>query len=116
MANTEWPKVDANALSEEYGFKIILINDFQAVAYGILGLNQNDLIPMNKGVPAPSEPIIVLGPGTGLGVCRLFPSKVNGETRYQVWYDIFLINLGLVRADMSIIHHLMIWRQNIFNI
>lgn len=54
MANTDWPLVDGNAIGKALNIKpFILINDFQAVAYGILGLSENDLIQLNPNNPKP---------------------------------------------------------------
>jgi glucokinase len=43
------------------------INDFQAVGYGIDGLNDHDLAVLQRGKPAPEAPRAVIGAGTGLG-------------------------------------------------
>lgn len=39
MANTKWPQTCGNLVGEELNINpFVLINDFQAVAYGVLGL------------------------------------------------------------------------------
>lgn len=44
MANTKWPTSDGFAIGKQLGIEpFIFINDFQAVAYGILGLKVGGL-------------------------------------------------------------------------
>ncbi|CAD8088477.1 unnamed protein product [Paramecium primaurelia] len=89
MANTKWTQVDGNAIGQALNIKpFLLINDFQAVAYGILGLQETDLIQLNPKNPNPKENSVktVIGPGTGLGVARLIPSlKQNNVWEYNIW-------------------------------
>ena len=54
-----------------------LINDFEAVGYGVLGLTPEDIYELRAGVPDSNSPMAVLGAGTGLGQGFLLPS--NGE-------------------------------------
>ncbi|HIK56725.1 MAG TPA: glucokinase [Synechococcales cyanobacterium M55_K2018_004] len=63
---------------------VALINDFEAVGYGILGLKPEDLYTLQPGCPNPEAPIAVIGAGTGLGQgfllkigdrYRVFPSE-----------------------------------------
>lgn len=51
--------------------RIYLMNDFQAVGYGIDTLNPDDLITLQTGSLQIHAPRIVLGAGTGLGVAQL---------------------------------------------
>lgn len=48
-----------------------LINDFEAVAYGIGQLTEQEMLVLQTGQPAPSGPRAVLGAGTGLGQALL---------------------------------------------
>ncbi|HEY4732251.1 MAG TPA: glucokinase [Gammaproteobacteria bacterium] len=50
---------------------IYLINDFQAVGYGIDTLGPADLVTLQAGQSRMNAPRIVLGAGTGLGVAQL---------------------------------------------
>ena len=43
--------------------QISLINDFEAVGYGILGLNTKDLETLQPGEPKSDTPIAVIGAG-----------------------------------------------------
>ena len=58
-----------------------LINDFEAIGYGVLGLGDEDLYELQAGVPDRNSPMAVLGAGTGLGQGFLLP---NGE-EYRVF-------------------------------
>jgi len=50
---------------------ISLINDFEAVGYGVLGLDTKDLHALQGGKSCQDAPIAVIGAGTGLGECFL---------------------------------------------
>ena len=50
-----------------------LINDFAAVGYAVTDLEPQQWLDIRAGVPLPTAPIVVLGPGTGLGVCTVVP-------------------------------------------
>jgi glucokinase len=43
------------------------INDFQAVGYGIDGIQEHDLAALQRAKPVPEAPRAVIGAGTGLG-------------------------------------------------
>ncbi|MEW6332244.1 MAG: glucokinase [Pseudomonadota bacterium] len=47
--------------------RLQLINDFQAVGYGIAALGRKDLAVLQKGKPVKHGPRAVIGAGTGLG-------------------------------------------------
>ena len=47
--------------------KVILINDFQAVGYGIPLMKGKQIVQIKKGKKIPKAPIAVIGAGTGLG-------------------------------------------------
>ncbi|MEL7067737.1 MAG: glucokinase [Cyanobacteria bacterium J06581_3] len=50
-----------------------LINDFEAIGYGVLGLQPEDIYELQAGDPSDSSPKAVLGAGTGLGQGFLLP-------------------------------------------
>ncbi|MBE9019843.1 glucokinase [Chroococcidiopsidales cyanobacterium LEGE 13417] len=67
LTNLTW-LLEASRLEEELGIESIsLINDFAAVGYGILGLQESDLHTLQAGKPQTGTPIAVIGAGTGLG-------------------------------------------------
>ncbi len=59
------------ALGVDY---VQLINDFEAIGYGVLGLQPEDIFELQTGVPNPLSPMAVLGAGTGLGQGFLLPT------------------------------------------
>ncbi len=50
-----------------------LINDFEAIGYGVLGLAPEDIYELQAGNPSAHSPMAVLGAGTGLGQGFLLP-------------------------------------------
>ena len=52
--------------------RLDLFNDFEAVAMSVPHLKGEDVRQVVEGKPLPDAPIIVIGPGTGLGVASLF--------------------------------------------
>lgn len=83
MTNLPWT-LDGHALTAELGFPVRLVNDFEAVGYGIAALVESDLETLQAGEPQPQGVRAVLGAGTGLGEgfmvwqgesYRVFPSE-----------------------------------------
>lgn len=67
ITNLPWT-ISSQTLSREFGFRRArVINDFQAVGYGIEGLSPGDLSVLQNGKAVPAGPRAVLGAGTGLG-------------------------------------------------
>ncbi len=66
MTNLPWT-LDGHALTAELGFPVRLINDFEAVGYGIAALAPDDLETLQERQPQPQGVRAVLGAGTGLG-------------------------------------------------
>jgi glucokinase len=56
---------------ERLGFEARLINDFQALAYGVAHAVPDDYIVLQQGKSAPQGPIALVGAGAGLGVASL---------------------------------------------
>lgn len=67
VTNLPWVISAANLESETGIPHISLINDFQAIGYGIEGLGDDDLITLQQGVPLMHGVRAVIGAGTGLG-------------------------------------------------
>jgi glucokinase len=60
--------------------RVMLINDFTAVGYGLLTLDvHNECVVLQEGIPSANGPIACLGPGTGLGQCFLCPINDSGD-------------------------------------
>jgi glucokinase len=70
FTNSTW-SLDRMALARELGADVCLINDFAAVGYAVIGLDDADWHALGGGAPQRGFPIGVLGAGTGLGVCSL---------------------------------------------
>ena len=71
VTNLAW-RIDNRRLAEEFALPAVhLINDFQAVGYGIERLGDNDLVTLQAGRPRAEAPRVVLGAGTGLGTALL---------------------------------------------
>ncbi len=75
LTNAAWD-IDGPALRAELGIPVKLVNDFSAVAQGVLLLDPGDreqLLPLPHGrvpepAPDPRGTVLVVGAGTGLGV------------------------------------------------
>lgn len=89
-ANLPWT-LSVSALAREIGIaRTMLINDFEAIGYGLPHLRPDGVHTLQDGVPAQRSPIALLGPGTGLGVAfvtweedgyRVHPSEA-GHTSF----------------------------------
>jgi len=74
LTNAPW-EVSARALAERFGFeRVRLVNDFLVQAHALPHLTPTDLLPIGGGMRDPAAPMLVLGPGTGLGVAGYLPS------------------------------------------
>jgi glucokinase len=81
LTNLSWT-LAADRLQQELHIpQISLINDFEAVGYGVLGLSETDVYTLQKGEPDPTAPIAVIGAGTGLGQGFVIPTS----TGYRVF-------------------------------
>jgi glucokinase len=64
-------RLDSAQLSRDLGIaRVLLINDFKAVGYGIDALGPGDTAVVQVGRPRDHGPRMVLGAGTGLGVTQ----------------------------------------------
>ena len=67
VTNLPW-EIDSRNLAREFDFPHArLINDFQAIGYGIEALGAHDLVVLQRGEAVPRGPRAVIGAGTGLG-------------------------------------------------
>ena len=77
LTNLSW-EVDADVLEARFKIPhVALINDFEAVGYGIAALEGDDLLVLQQGKFQANGIRIVVGAGTGLGVAWLSCSN-NG--------------------------------------
>ena len=67
LTNIGWT-VDAADVKSKYKIgKVKVINDFEAVGYGVFELDQSDILTLHNGDRKSSGSVAILGPGTGLG-------------------------------------------------
>lgn len=67
ITNLPW-RINADACARELKISnVALINDFQAVGYGIDGLAEADVVSLQEGSEQAGAPRVVIGAGTGLG-------------------------------------------------
>jgi glucokinase len=67
LTNLPWDLEEAELCSSLDLRRVTLLNDLQAIAYGVPELQPGDTIAINPGNPGRHAPIAVLAPGTGLG-------------------------------------------------
>jgi glucokinase len=79
MINIDW-QFSSSELQTRLGLqRFFILNDFEALAFGLTSLGRDELLKVGGGEPLPNKPKAVLGPGTGLGVAVLIP--VDGAWR-----------------------------------
>jgi glucokinase len=67
VTNLPW-EIDGARLASDFRLRHVqLINDFQAVGYGIEALAPEDFVVLQSGAAVPQGPRAVIGAGTGLG-------------------------------------------------
>lgn len=67
VTNLPW-QLDSEALAHSFAIdRFSLINDFQAIGYGIEQLDAQDLVTLQKGNNVPRATRAVIGAGTGVG-------------------------------------------------
>lgn len=77
LTNLPW-RLDSEELSALLGIgRVRLINDFQAIGYGIDGLLPSQLETVQERPRLEAGPRLVLGAGTGLGVAQMFPCGLH---------------------------------------
>lgn len=75
MTNHVW-KFSVRAVRESLGLaRLIVLNDFTALALSLRHLPPNELQQVGGGAPLADAPIALVGPGTGLGVSGLIPAR-----------------------------------------
>lgn len=73
FTNSPW-QIDRDELRTQlHDANVVLINDFAAVGYAVTDLDASEWVSIRTGEPVSAAPIVVLGPGTGLGVCTVVP-------------------------------------------
>ncbi|MBU8545056.1 MULTISPECIES: glucokinase [Roseomonadaceae] len=77
MTNADW-SLSSTAIAERFGLsRVRLVNDFLALAHALPHLAPADLHRIGGGQAVATAPMLVLGPGTGLGAAGLVPSPTG---------------------------------------
>jgi glucokinase len=72
VTNLPW-YIDAHEIADATGINhVVLLNDLEATAYGLAGLEEKDYAVLQPGDPDEGGNISILAPGTGLGEAGLF--------------------------------------------
>lgn len=79
LTNLAW-QIDQAELSRHLSIPVRVINDFAAAGLGIEHLPESDLMTLQAGTPVKGADRVVVGAGTGLGICVLDCD----ENRYEV--------------------------------
>jgi glucokinase len=78
MTNNRW-HFSTEATRRRLGLRrLLMLNDWEAMAYAVPAFQPEDLLRLGGGAPVPGAPCALLGPGTGLGVSSLARSR-GGE-------------------------------------
>jgi glucokinase len=73
FTNCPWT-VDCRDMRDQFGFRSVqVVNDFEATALSLPHLAKQDLRSIGGGRAMRGAPMVVLGPGSGLGVAGLVP-------------------------------------------
>jgi glucokinase len=73
FTNSPWVLNIAEVKSALSMKQFLVVNDFEALASGVQSLKESDLLTVKPGVADPNAPVLVLGPGTGLGQALIVP-------------------------------------------
>ncbi len=74
MTNHHW-RFSVKALRRQLALeRLLVLNDFTALALAVPGLARHHLVPVGGGAAVPGKAKALLGPGTGLGVSGLLPA------------------------------------------
>jgi len=104
--------IDGEVLARETGIQVVtLVNDFTAMGYGLLTLNDNEVHCLNDVPGIVGEPIATIGAGTGLGECYMtkdpsraqyvcFPTE-GGHTDFAPRDELEFELLGFLRAKFA---------------
>lgn len=77
LTNSAW-RFSIDGVRQDLGLdRLEVVNDFTAVALSVRHLGGDHLVKLGGDLPAAGAPIAVLGPGTGLGVSGLVPTRTG---------------------------------------
>lgn len=115
VTNRDHWVISASALAARHGLdRVVLLNDFEAMARVLPALAPEETIQIGGGMPKPDQTMVLMGPGTGLGVATLVRRPrgwlvVSGEgghvelapgtEREDAAFDLLRRELGRVSAE-----------------
>jgi glucokinase len=73
LTNLTWSLAGDRLQNELALDRVELINDFEAVGYGVFGLTPDDIHTLQAGDPDGNAPVAIIGAGTGLGQGFVLP-------------------------------------------
>lgn len=77
LTNLSWD-IDIKTLKSAMGVEaVFLLNDLEAMAYGLAGLTEEDLITLHPGIENSTGNMAIIAPGTGLGEAGLYWNGVH---------------------------------------
>lgn len=104
LTNRNW-RVRLPDLSARFGIsRIYALNDFEALAWGLPSLRRDDLQPIGEEADFPPGVKLVVGPGTGLGVAALVPTR---DGLHVVASEAGHSSFGPAYADEEAVFHAM---------
>ena len=74
-SNNDWIMNKSEVSSVLNNIQVSWINDFKAQALASTELTDSDIVTIKAGIEHPDRLRLVIGPGTGLGVCGLIRSS-----------------------------------------
>jgi glucokinase len=90
FTNSNWV-VSASGTQQRFGFKsVTLVNDFAAQARAVPANRPDEFETLIEGQAVAGAPMVVLGPGTGLGMAILLPARddwrvISTEAGHQAY-------------------------------
>lgn len=100
LTNRDW-RFSITDLAKDLGLeRLRVVNDFAALAHGVPHLKREDLLEVGAGRAAFGAPVLVCGPGTGLGTALLLPKGESKDEGHHVLpSEAGHMRLGAVTTD-----------------
>lgn len=104
LTNRNW-RFSTQKLAADLSFKrLSVLNDFEAFAHGLPLLTRDDLLEVGTGRAVAGAPMLLSGPGTGLGTALILPREAGYEVLAS---EAGHMRLGAVTTDEArIVAHL----------
>ena len=103
FVNNPW-LFSLDELKLEFSFSnVVIMNDFQAVSYGLLNLSKDDVVLLKTGNSNEDSPKLIMGAGTGLGVGVLL--KTDTDSYHALSSEGGHISVSVQNKTEEKIHH-----------